>query len=240
MDRLEDAILQSGASWLWAVASETSTGMLNDVEELKALARRHGVKLCMDCVSAVGAVPIDLDGVHLATGASGKALASLPGLAIVFHAEEVTPAPTRLPRYLDLGYYAEKGGIPFTHSSNLVAALDAALDRFDRPSPFDRIAELSRWIRPRLREMGLPILVDGQQAAPAVVTIPLPPELNAIGIGDCLQRRSLLIAYQSEYLVQRNWIQIGLMGECSREDLERLLAELAPLVNSVPVRASRA
>jgi aspartate aminotransferase-like enzyme len=238
--RVERAIERTGARWMWAVASETSTGMLNDLGVFKSLSARHGLKLCLDCVSAIGAVPMDLGGVYLATGASGKALASLPGLAIVFHHAHLAPAPTRLPRYLDLGYYAEKDGIPFTHSSNLVAALDAAVARFDGSTePFDRIAELSRWIRPQLRELGLPILVDGDHASPAVVTIPLAPDQSAAAIGDHLQQRGLLIAYQSEYLRQRNWLQIGLMGECSRRDLERLLGELGALIPRAVLRSGR-
>jgi aspartate aminotransferase-like enzyme len=231
--RLDEAICRTGARWLWVVASETSTGMLNDVTVLKALARRHGLTLCLDCVSAIGAVPIDLDGVHLATGASGKALAAMPGLAIVFHHDTTVPAPHRLPRYLDLGYYAEKGGIPFTHSSNLVAALDAALDRFDRPAPFDGMVELSRWIRPQLRSLGLTILVADEHASPAVITLELPPGQRAAAVGDTLKRRGLLVAYESEYLVQRNWLQIGLMGQCARTDLERLLGELSTVVLDV-------
>lgn len=237
---LEREVTRTGAGWIWAVASETSTGMLNDVEAFKAIAHRHDVKLCMDCVSAIGAVPIDLDGVYLATGASGKALASLPGLAIVFHRDVLAPSPTRLPRYLDLGFYADKAGIPFTHSSNLVAALDAALDRFNgAPAPFERLAELSRWIRPQLRELGLTILVDGPNASPAVITLPLQPDQSATTIGDALQRRGLLIAYQSEYLRQRNWLQIGMMGECSRADLERLLGQLGAFMPRAVVRSAR-
>jgi aspartate aminotransferase-like enzyme len=125
-----------GAKWLWAVASETSTGMLNDVEGLKHLARSHGLALCLDCVSAIGAVPLTLDGVYLASGASGKALASFPGLCFVFYAHDIPAQPERLPRYIDLGYYAVKNGIPFTHSSNLIGALDAALVRFESDEPF--------------------------------------------------------------------------------------------------------
>jgi aspartate aminotransferase-like enzyme len=231
--RVESAIIQSGARWLWAVVSETSTGMLNDLAALRALARKHDLKLCLDCVSAIGAVPTDLDGVYLASGASGKALASLPGLSFVFHAHDVASAPSRLPRYLDLGFYAEKSGIPFTHSSNLIAALDAALTRFDTDEPFQHMAALSSWLRPRLRELGLPILVDDADATPAVVTIALLGTVNATVLGDELQRAGLLVAYQSEYLVRRNWFQIGLMGHCTREHLERLLLALRRQVGVV-------
>jgi len=148
--------------------------MLNDIEMLKRLARRHDLKLCLDCVSAIGAIPLDLRGVYLATGASGKALAAFPGLSVVFHNHHVNAEPTRVPRYLDLGYYVEKDGIAFTHSSNLVGALDVALNRFETSEPFERIVELSAWLRPRLRDLGFNILVpdadataaDGQNVTP--------------------------------------------------------------------------
>jgi aspartate aminotransferase-like enzyme len=227
---IERAVERANARWLWVVASETSTGMMNDLEQLKRVARRHDLALALDCVSAIGAVRIDLSAVDLASGASGKALAALPGLSFVFHARDVAPAPTRLPRYLDLGYYADKEGIPFTHSSNLVAALDAALSRFDTDEPFERVASLSSWLRPRLRELGLPILVDNGQATPAVVTIPLPASQNATTLGDRLQRHGLLVAYQSEYLERRNWFQIGLMGHCSEAHLERLVNVLGKIL----------
>lgn len=230
--KVERAVERARARWLWTVASETSTGMLNDLDVLKAVARRNDLALCLDCVSAIGAVPIDLSGVHLASGASGKALAALPGLSFVFHSHQLTPSPTRLPRYLDLGYYADKEGIPFTHSSNLVAALAAALARFNTDEPFERVAALSNWLRPKLRELGLPILVDDGHATPAVVTVPLPPSRSATLLGDRLQRHGLLVAYQSEYLERRNWFQIGLMGHCTEAHLERLVGALARIMTA--------
>src|SRR6266513_242 len=51
------------AKWLWAVACETSTAILNDVDWLKELCARRGVKLCLDCISAIGTAPVDLQGV---------------------------------------------------------------------------------------------------------------------------------------------------------------------------------
>jgi len=232
------AIERTRARWLWAVISETSTGMLNDLDALRALARRAGLRLCLDCVSAIGAVPLDLTGVSLATGASGKALAALPGLAFVFHDAPVA-ASTRLPRYLDLGFYAANDGIPFTHSSNLVSALDAALERFDRPSPYAHLDDLSRWLRRRLADLGIPVLVSPDQAAPAVVTIRVPAGESAVTIGDRLKADGLLVAYQSEYLVSRNWLQVGLMGDCTHADVERLMAamERMPVAWTAPAPA---
>jgi aspartate aminotransferase-like enzyme len=201
--------------------------MLNDVSGLKAIARRSGLALCVDCVSALGAVPLDLSGVWLASGSSGKALASLPGLSFVFHAQPVAPQPGRLPRYLDLGYYAEKDGVPFTHSSNLVAALDMALRRYETAAPFEELAARAAHLRQHLRRLDLPVVVEDRHATPAVVTVALPGRERTAALGPWLEARGLLTAYQSEYLAPRNWLQIGVMGACTIAHLDRLIEALA-------------
>src|SRR6185436_536926 len=118
--------LNPEAGWLWAVACETSTGILNEVEWLKELCAGRGVRLCLDCISLIGTAPVDLQGVYLASCVSGKGLGAFPGLSMVFYHDAVAPRPDKLPRYLDLGYYAAQNGVPFTHSSNLLSALQAA------------------------------------------------------------------------------------------------------------------
>src|ERR1041385_7458953 len=75
------------------------------------------------------ALPIYLHGVYLASCVSGKGLAAFPGLSMVFYNHKLIPAPKALPRYLDLGLYAANDGVPFTHSSNMLNALQAALRR---------------------------------------------------------------------------------------------------------------
>ncbi|PYK97369.1 MAG: aminotransferase V [Verrucomicrobia bacterium] len=226
-DQVRQALDRHGAvQWLWASACETSTGILNDVEMLKELCAARGIKLCLDCISLIGTVPVNLQGVYLASCVSGKGLGAFPGLSMVFYHHDVAPQPARLPRYLDLGYHAQQQGIPFTHSSNLLSALQAALKRYDSPQPFAEIAELSGWLRPRLRELGFRILAPDAHASPAVITLVPPGTNRSQRIGDQLQAAGFLLSYQSEYLRRRNWIQICLMGDCSRQSLVALLSEL--------------
>ena len=220
------------ARWLWAVACETSTGILNDVDWLKEICAGRGVKLCLDCISAIGTAPVDLQGVCLASCVSGKGLGAFPGLSMVFYHDAVAPRPDKLPRYLDLGYYAAQNGVPFTHSSNLLSALQAALKRYDSQQPFAEIVELSVWLRPKLRELGFDILAPDAHASPAVITLALPKSISSQKAGDQLQASGFLLSYQSEYLRDRNWIQICLMGDCSRQSLVALLTELRK-VNTV-------
>ena len=95
---------ERNVGWVWGVHLETSTGMLNNLEGLCGVAARAGVRLCLDGVSSLGAVPLDLRGVHLASSSSGKALGAFAGLGIVFAGPEDACALSslRVPAYLDL------------------------------------------------------------------------------------------------------------------------------------------
>jgi aspartate aminotransferase-like enzyme len=214
-------------SWLWAVHCETSTGVLNDIGLIRETCATAGARLVLDCISSIGTLPVDLSGVFLASGVSGKGLGSYPGLSMVFYNHELEPRPDRLPRYLDMGLHASKGGVPFTMSSNLVYALDAALDRFDAANVFEDIAETSTWLRQRLRDLGFRIVAADACAAPAVITLALPPNMSSTDLGDSLEQAGFSLSYNSEYLRARNWIQICLMGEFSRHDVEPLLGAMA-------------
>jgi aspartate aminotransferase-like enzyme/GNAT superfamily N-acetyltransferase len=217
-------------SWLWSVHCESSTGILNDLAALKETCARRSVLLCMDCVSSLGTVPVDLSGVFLATSVSGKALASFPGLAMVFHDRDI-PVSESLPRYLDLGYYAEHQGIAFTLSSNLVHALLAALEHFSGEACYHDLLDLAHWLRSRLAELNLPVLAPEKDATPAIITLPLPRAVNSEHVGLRLEEEGHLLSYRSGYLLSRNWLQICLMGDVGREDLEALLPRLAMLVH---------
>jgi aspartate aminotransferase-like enzyme/GNAT superfamily N-acetyltransferase len=216
-------------AWLWMVHHETSTGVLHDLAVLKELAREHRCKLCLDCISSIGAVPVDLTDVHLATGSSGKAIAGFPGLGLVFHHDAPAVRPD-LPRYLDLGFWAASDGIPFTHSSNLIMALDVALAEVERLTG-GRCGDgsLAAWFRGELRAAGLMLKADEAHASPIIVTVALPSVTRASDVGAALEQRGFLTSHRSGYLAARNWIQFSLMTNPTRESLLELIGHLRTL-----------
>ena len=213
------------ARWIWAVHGETSTGVLNPLEDLKALCRQRGADLAMDCVSTLGAVPLNLEGVRFASSSSGKALASFPGLAIVFHDRPLDPSD-HLPRYLDLGTWDHAEGTPFTHSSNLIGALTEALKRFQGEGPFAALAAQAFRLRQTCQELELPVLVPPEGAHPCATTLALPPEIPASAFGEAMAARHIQLGWQSGYLRERNWIQVCLMVPHPEEDFNHLLKSL--------------
>ncbi len=221
--------------WIWAVHCETSTGVLNDLPRLAGLARERGVKLCVDAISSVGNTAVDLSGAWLATATSGKGLAAYPGLGLVFHRDEVEPSP-RLPRYLDLGLWAREGGVPFTSSSNLLAALGRALEIGEAEG--GRRALLAAELRPRIERLGFHCPAPREIAAPWVLTFVPPKGTCAFALGERLEEEGFLLSYRSGYLVRRNWLQVCLMGEHAPPALDALLGRLAALGRGVPQRAA--
>lgn len=210
---LEEA-LDAGPSprWMWGVHGETSTGMLNELDEWKSICAARGLMLCIDAVSSFANAPLDLSGVSMASAASGKGLGAYPGLAFVFHSAPMRHASSRLPRYLDLGFYAEHDGIPFTISSNLLYAVGAALRRFDGPARFARLNRLGVQLREGLSELGLEPVVSERSFA-AVTTVAIPPDHDSVMVGQRLADAGYLVHYRTPPLRQRNWVQVCFMGD---------------------------
>jgi aspartate aminotransferase-like enzyme len=206
-------------AWIWFVQLETSTGVLNDAAALQAMCARRRITVCIDAISALGNLPVDLGQVQFATGVSGKGLGAFPGIALVFHDAAAAASGGRLARYLDLELYARDRGVPFTHSSNLIAALDAALQHGEWTARFAAVAAQTRWLRARLARRGFTTVAPPEHQAAGIVTIALPPSMRSIEIAAALDAEGFAVAAHSSYLVDRNWIQVSVMASPSRDDL---------------------
>jgi aspartate aminotransferase-like enzyme len=215
-------------TWIWAVHSETSTGMLNDISLLKKIASDNQLQLCLDCISSIGAIEVDLAGVFLATGVSGKAVRALTGMSFVFHHHEVQPS-MKLPKYLDLGMYMAKHSIPFSQSSNLLEALLAAVENLS-VERYKEIEETHQFLKRQLLDFQFKIISE-ETGSPIILTIELPSSISSAMIGELLYFQGYQLHYESEYLQQRNWIQISCIDNYSLADLEKMTSLLKRIVS---------
>ena len=228
LDDVAQRLRAAGAAWLWAVHGETSTGVLNDLDGLRAVAQAHDARLCLDAVSTVGAVPVDLDGVTMASGVSGKALGAPAGLAFVAHGD-LPPAATPVARCFDLRLAHQAGGVPFTLSSALVAALDAALAEADDARQ-DRLQRQGLRLRSHLRAAGMPLVAPDGALLPTVQTVDLGEDAEAVGAR--LDALGVRASYRSGYLRQRGWLQLCTMGAQTDAEIEAAAEALHAAVAS--------
>ncbi|PFR46855.1 aminotransferase class V-fold PLP-dependent enzyme [Bacillus cereus] len=219
---LEKIMGTGNYEWLWFVHHETSTGMLNDLDELNTICNKHEMKLCVDCISSIGAIPIDLKDVYFASGVSGKAIKSFTGVSFVFHNHNVKVNET-LPAYMDIGMYEENESIPYSHSWNLIYALQEALKRFEVETAFVKIKETYDYMEESITSIGLNLVSPKEHAAPIILTIQLDEDQSSKTVGDALALQGYIIHYESAYLQKNNWIQIACLNDYKERDMKRML-----------------
>ncbi len=197
---ISSAIRESGARVAFVVHSETSTGVVSDLQPLAAACREAGAICVVDAVSSLGAVPLEMDawGIDVVVTGSQKALMCPPGLAFVAaspHARE-RARTAGLPRfYFDwdrASAAAAKGSTPFTPAVSTVVALDRSLELLldeGLEHAFARHRALGFACRAGLAALGLELYSPDHERA-AVLTAALTPEgIDAVALRLALRDR---------------------------------------------------
>jgi aspartate aminotransferase-like enzyme len=229
LDQIQAALAdEPPGSWVWGVHQESSTGVLNDLPGLVRLAKERGVRVCVDCISSIGAVPLDLSEVYLATGSTGKSLAAYAGAALVFaDARTLTRIDrSRVPSYFDLTAALVSDGPVYTFPSPTLRALEAALEEYatreKAEARYDQYAAVGAHVRRQLRELGLEPLAREEWACPVVTTFSPPGNEPATKFVDRCRWWGFAIGGQSSYLAERRLVQVATMGAVNAEDLNPL------------------
>jgi aspartate aminotransferase-like enzyme len=191
-----------GVEVVFVTASETSTGVINDVRELTAVAHRHGALIAVDAVSAMGAVPLPQDEweVDVVVSGSQKALMSPPGLAFASPndaALERAASVAGRRHYFDwgatvAGQRKEPPDSPFTPAVGLVQALDVALGLIEREgleAVYERHRILGRATREAARALELDLLGEPDDNANVVTAIKLPETIDGAAVPKLMRER---------------------------------------------------
>ena len=234
VEQLAERLDSQQYNWLWFVHSETSTGILNDLEQITSLCRQRGIYVAADCASSIGCVRVNLQEVDIASSVSGKGLASFAGIGLVFHKASIE-SDESIPRYLDLGYYEKCGGIPFTQSSNLVCALHQALENLllDTEKVFIRIQSCADRLREGVEKLGIQVLSPEHSTNPGILTLRLPEGESSRRLGDNLFLNGYRTHYESGYLQERNGLQLAAMNQPTDSEVDRFLVVLSRLIGNL-------
>lgn len=248
--RLEQALKAKAADIVAVVQAETSTGVLNPVDDIAGIAERHGALLIVDAVTSLGAMPVDVAkwGTAVCYSCSQKGLGAPSGLAPIAVSASALARRVRCRSfYLDLTLledYWLRRKYHHTISAPLILALNEALAIVEDEGLEARHArhhENHKALAAGLEGLGLALL---------------PPEgerlwtLNAVrvpeGVDEAAVRRQLLAQHGIEIgaglgpLAGRVW-RVGLMGAgSSRANVDLLLSALGTAVaasrSGAPVR----
>jgi aspartate aminotransferase-like enzyme len=178
----------AGAKYVTLVHSETSTGVVADVQALGAAAKEAGALVVVDAISSLGAVPLETDawGLDVVVTGSQKALMSPPGLAFVSVSDAAYGAAGTGPRFYFDWVKNRKAqealDAAFTPAVSLVAALDTALGLLldeGLDAAFERHARLGRACREGAKAMGLELFSPDEDRSAVVTTIRSPDGIDS-------------------------------------------------------------
>ena len=217
--------------------SETSTGVLNNLETISRYVKDHGEALMIvDAVTSLGAVnlPIDDWGIDVVASGSQKGYMLPPGVGFVSVSAKAWEAykTAKLPRfYLDLGLYrksAAKNSNPFTPPVNLVVGLQAALRMMQAEgldSIFARHQRLMNATRDAVKALSLPLFAPDEAASPAITAV-APVSVESEQIRAVMKKRfDIALAGGQDHLTGKIF-RIGHLGFISDRDILTAIASL--------------
>jgi alanine-glyoxylate transaminase / serine-glyoxylate transaminase / serine-pyruvate transaminase len=239
------------AAGVAAVHLETSTGILNPIEEIARLVHAHSDALMMvDAVTGLAGAPLQTDawGIDLCVSASQKALGAPAGLGLVAVSDsawaKIGGRADDVPRswYLDLKrwqWYVENWAdwhpFPVTMPTSVVLALRAALRSLLREGVAARRrrhAAMAAHLRGALVEMEMPLFAAESQMAATITAAYCPPGITSIDIRDYLLREYNLQITTGFGPFKEGVIRIGIMGGAlTLGDIDRLIEGLRAFVS---------
>jgi alanine-glyoxylate transaminase / serine-glyoxylate transaminase / serine-pyruvate transaminase len=230
--RVEDALKQGPYKLMTVVHAETSTGVLQPMDDIARLAKEYDTMLLLDTVSSLGGIEIKVDkwGVDVCFSCSQKCIGCPPGLApITFSDRAVEMVKNRKSAvrswYLDLSliekYWGNERVYHHTSSSTLNYALLEALLLIHEEGlhvRFTRHLKNHKALVAGIEALGLKMLVDEPYRLPTLNTVVIPE-----GVDDLKLRRYLLEKFKLDIgggfgsLAGKVW-RVGLMGYSSSAD----------------------
>jgi aspartate aminotransferase-like enzyme len=216
--------------------SETSTGVINDLQTINGHVKAHGALMMVDAVTSLGAtsVPIDEWGLDVVASGSQKGYMIPPGLGFVAVSPKAWEAykTATLPKYyLDLGKYrkdAAKNSTPFTPPVNLFYALQEALRLMKKEgldNIFARHARLRAATRAAVAALNLPLYAPDDCASPAITAV-MPQSVDAEQVRSVMRKKYDIALAGGQDALKGKIFRIGHLGFVSDRDVLTAIAAL--------------
>ena len=232
------------------VHCETTTGILNPLEDIAAAVAAAGRRLHVDAMSAFGGIPVDLGRLplHSLAASANKCLEGAPGVGFVVARSSLLAESAGNAHALSLDLHAQWAGLEadgqwrFTPPTHVLAALDRALDALDAEGGvagrFARYWENCRALVEGMRGLGFETLLDDAVQAPVIVTFlaPADPAWRFAAFYGRLAARGFLI-YPGK-LAARDSFRVGCIGAFRRDAMERFVDAAGAVLREMGVTSA--
>lgn len=246
-EEVEEALNEHPARLVFMVHAETSTGVMQPLENMAEIVHAANALLCIDCVTSLGGIPVKIDewDVDAAFSGTQKALSCPPGLApLTFGHRAVEKLHQRESKvanwYLDLSMLENYWGDERTYHHTAPISMNFALREALRlvfeeglEARFERHQRNARLLWDGLEEMGLELVIPEEYRLPTLTTVFIPNGVDGLRVRSrLLNNYNIEIAGGLGKFKGKAW-RIGLMGYSSKvENITLLLGALRESINN--------
>lgn len=222
------------------VHCETTTGMLNPLEEVAALCQRRGIRLIVDAMSSFGGIPIDMGrlGIEFLISSANKCIQGVPGFGFVIARRAALTACAGRARSVSLDLHAQwqtmeqQGGKwRFTSPTHTVLAFAQALRELEEEGGIaarhQRYSENQRTLVAGMAALGFAPLLPEKWQSPIITAFysPAHPDYRFADFYQRLKGQGFVI-YPGK-VSQADCFRIGNIGDVTPERVRCLLAAMA-------------
>jgi aspartate aminotransferase-like enzyme len=251
-DELAGALAEAPTKGVLAQHSETSTGVIHDIEALGKVTKEARALFVVDVISSLGAVPYrgDAWGVDVAVGGSQKALGATPGIAFVSVSQAAWAATreAKNPRfYFDWAAYKQSYDLPdpespWTPAISLMLGLREALRLFQeegQEAVLDRHRILAKATKEGVRALGLDLDGEYPERGWAVTAVRAPEGIDGNELVARIRKDHGIVLAPGQGPLKGKVFRIGHLGHYDRFDIVRCLAALELTLDAMGYPAKR-
>lgn len=224
-----------GITHLSMVHGETTTGLVNRIEEVADVIRGRGITFIVDAMSTFGGIPIDVKGLDIdfLVSSANKCIQGVPGFGFVIARKEKLVATKGIARSLSLDLYAqweamEKGGGKwrFTSPTHVVHAFYQAMKELAEEGGIEaryaRYRENHRILVEGMRSLGFKTLLPDASQGPIITSFLYPSaDFSFSSFYESLKQRGFVI-YPGK-ISNADTFRIGNIGDIFPKDMEALI-----------------
>ena len=248
IDALDQALTDDpNISHVLTVHCETTSGILNPVEEIVHTVKANDRVVIIDAMSAFGAVPLDAGKVPFDAmmASSNKCLECVPGMGFAILRRSALETCQGNAHSLSLDLYEQWTALEannqwrFTPPTHVICAFDAALNQFEAEGGVEgrhqRYSNNCRILSDGMRALGFETLLPGEWQAPIIVTFKMPadPAFEFQTFYDALGKRGFLI-YPGKLTVAPSF-RIGCIGHLGETEMLAALDAIGDTLNEMGV-----
>ncbi len=230
------------------VHCETTSGILNPIEDVANVVQDAGRSLIIDAMSAFGAIMLDSQNVHFDAlmASSNKCLEGIPGMGFALIRQSVLETCEGNAHSLALDLYDQwkamegNGQWRFTPPIHVIVAFDKAIEQFEAEGGvngrYARYANNCQILIEGMGKLGFETLLPAALQAPIIVTFKMPadPAFDFQVFYDRVKDRGFVL-YPGKLTVAPSF-RVGCIGHLGADDMNEALGVMSDVLTELGVQ----